>query len=97
MIIKKNALSGFVVTMALGLAVACGGTPIDRTFDPATTDPAKLGILAVTIETVTPAEANRFLTEAGHDEASFRKAVEEIMGDSDRVVVFSTTYTAAKY
>jgi superfamily II DNA/RNA helicase len=96
MIIQKRVLSGFLAAMAVGLAVACGGTTIGRTIDPATTDPAKLGILAATIETVSPAEAERFLKEAGHDEASFRKAVEEIMGDSNRVVIFSATYTAAK-
>lgn len=92
---KKITMSlfGFVIAVALGTAISCGGNDGNIS---GTTDPVKLGTLAATIESVTPGEADQLLSEAGHVEGSFREAVEEIMADPDRAVKFSAAYNKAR-
>jgi hypothetical protein len=80
------SLGGIAVIAALVVSVACG----EKTS--AATDPATLGNLAAAIDGVLPQEADRLLANEGHDETSFRLAVEEIMEDSERVVIFSEAY-----
>lgn len=85
-----KTIYGFVAMAALSVAVACGGNGAK------TTDPVKLGTLAAAVEKAPPAEAAQLLSKEGHDEASFRKEIEELMEDPDRVVKFSEAYKSAK-